>query len=145
MDVTILTTSLRPIFTVTLVWNTKKLVTFRCSGDILNLFRTAFSKRMAPSLQILDYNGILNLDEPRFEKRLINKWSRVQMESEIHKPNHLKSRKMAAILSKTIWNPNKNVQDLNGFQMVGTKSDPLKTEQFAICSSKSLNLNVSRF
>ena len=27
MDVTILTTSLKPIFTVTLVWNTKKLVT----------------------------------------------------------------------------------------------------------------------
>ena len=34
---------------------------------------------------------------------------------EIRKPDHLKSWHMAAILSKTIWNPNKNFWILNGW------------------------------
>ena len=56
------------------------------------------------------------------------------MGSEIWKPNHLKSREMAAILSKTIWNLDKSVRiwvpfklskisildsiQMSGFQMV---------------------------
>ena len=42
------------------------------------------------------------------------KWSRFWMASELQKPNHLKSGQMAVILSKTIWNPDKNVWILNG-------------------------------
>ena len=43
------------------------------------------------------------------------KWSRFWMASELQKPNHLKSGQMAVILSKTIWNPDKNVWILNGW------------------------------
>ena len=47
----------------------------------------------------------------------------LKWESEIHmrpdwdmkpNPNHLKSRQMAMILLKNIWNPCKNCPDLNG-------------------------------
>ena len=48
------------------------------------------------------------------QKRLCCKWSGFQMGSKIRKPDHLRSRQMAANLSRTIWNPNKNVQILNG-------------------------------
>ena len=40
-------------------------------------------------------------------------WIRFQMWSEILKPSHLKSGQMAVILSKTIWNLDKNVQISN--------------------------------
>ena len=48
------------------------------------------------------------------QKRLGCKWSGFWMGSEIWKPNHLKSRQMAAILSKTIWNLDKNIRIWNG-------------------------------
>ena len=50
-----------------------------------------------------DTMGILNPDKDEF-----------RMGSEIWKPNHLKSGQMAAILSKTIGNSDKNVQISNG-------------------------------
>ena len=34
------------------------------------------------------------------------------MGPEIRKPNHMKSGQMATILSKTLWNPDKNFQNL---------------------------------
>ena len=48
------------------------------------------------------------------KKSLGCKWSEVWMWSEIWKLNHLKSEHMAAILSKIIWNMDKNIQILNG-------------------------------
>ena len=48
------------------------------------------------------------------KKKLGCIWSRFLMESEIRKPNHLKSGQIAAILSKTNWNPDKNLCILNG-------------------------------
>ena len=55
------------------------------------------------------------------EKRSVWKWYRFQIGSENRKPDHLKSRQMAAILSKTVWSLDKNAWILNGlvFQMVG--------------------------
>ena len=38
----------------------------------------------------------------------------LQIKSETRKPNHLKSRQIDAILSKTIWNLDKNVRIFNG-------------------------------
>ena len=53
----------------------------------------------------------------KVEKRLGYKWSRFWMGSEIWKPNHLKSKQMTAIMSKTIWNLDKIVwySDTNVF------------------------------
>ena len=53
------------------------------------------------------------------KKRLGCKWSGFWMWSEIQKPNHLKSTQMAAILSKTIWNLDKNIRIsyVSGFQI----------------------------
>ena len=47
------------------------------------------------------------------EIRLGYNWSGFWKGSEIQKPNHLKSGQMDAILSKTIWNPDKNVRISN--------------------------------
>ena len=58
---------------------------------------------------------IWNLDKSGFwiaQKRLGCEWSGSRMGSEIRKPNHLKSRKMGVILSKTIWNPDQNIRIL---------------------------------
>ena len=62
--------------------------------------------------------GIWNPDQSRFwmvEKRFGCKWYKFQMGSEIQKPDLLKSSKLAAILSKTIWIPGKNIRFLNGW------------------------------
>ena len=63
MDVTILTISLRPIFTVTLVWNTKKLVT--CKYKTNDFFHN------------FDLDNHLNLVKPKeglswFQERFMN-------------------------------------------------------------------------
>ena len=53
---------------------------------------------------------IWNLDLSRFrmvEKKLVCKWSGFWMGSKIRKPDQLNLEKMAAIVSKTMWNPEK--------------------------------------
>ena len=60
------------------------------------------------------HSGDLKSGSQMVEKSLGSKWSGFQMGSEIRKPNHFKSKQMAAILHKTIWNLDKNIQILNG-------------------------------
>ena len=64
--------------------------------------------------QALDYQ---KQDYSRFQmvkKRLVCKWSKFLMGSEIRKPYHLKSGPMATILSKKRLKSGQNVQILNG-------------------------------
>ena len=63
-------------------------------------------------------------DESIFQmvkKRLVCKWLKFWIASEIWKPDHLKSGEMAAILLKTIWNPDNNIKILKGsiFKLLG--------------------------
>ena len=62
------------------------------------------------------------------QKEVGCKWSGFRMGSEILKPNHLKSRQMAAILSKTIRNPDKNIRE----DMLAHYSNKLAHVQFVI-------------
>ena len=64
--------------------------------------------------------------------RLGCKWSRFRVGCEIQKPNYLKSGQMAAILWKTIWNPDKKVRILNDPVLEWLKPDHLKTGPFEI-------------
>ena len=69
--------------------------------------------------------GIWNLDSSRFlivKNRMVCKWYGFQKGSKIQKPDHLKSGQMVAIVSKTIWNPDKDVQILNGWDYSYRKS-----------------------
>ena len=84
----------------------------------------------------LKYSGYLKRGSSEFQmvkKGLVCKWSGFWTVSEIQKPDHLKSRQMAAILSKTISNLDKNVLISNGlvFKMVRSRNH-LKTRPFKI-------------
>ena len=77
------------------------------------------------------------------QRRLGCKWSGFWMGSEIRKLNHLKSGQMANILSKTIWNLDRNVQFLNGWEF--TKQWGSEIWPFEIPPSKSLDFKWSDF
>ena len=94
--------------------------------------------------------GIWNRDYSGFwmvKKRLGCKRSGFQMGSEIRKPNPLKYGRMAAILSKTIWNPDKNVHfEWSGLWMVGTIAMAIvKAWPFEIQPSKSPDFKCQLF
>ena len=77
------------------------------------------------------------------------KWSRLQMGSELLKPEHLKSRKMAAYIVKKHVKSGKNVLILKSlfFKWSGSRNylieiaiaRPFKTRPLEIRSSKSLD------
>ena len=106
----------------------------RCRQNFSKTF--VFSETLFSSKNLAGRSCTFYKPKPKvcFKKDLsTGKWSGFQIGSEIRKPNHLKSVKMATILSQIIWNPDKNVQILNGlvFKWFGlAKAWPSKSPDF---------------
>ena len=85
---------------------------------------------------------MLSSFDPFSAHRTNTKWSGFRLGSDIQKPNHFKSRQMATISSKIIWNPDKNAhqEDFEWMVLFWNGWDHLKFNP-----QKVLNSNVSKF